>query len=108
MESARLVLHLGHCLATNMVVKEGQKVRFMYRETPDNGDDSGWRFFSGDESDEYANNPNNINICDINTITEIDVSIIPYLDRPIGSAFEREDTEGAFVEVKDFILSKLN
>ena len=52
----------------------------MYREMPDNEKDSGWRFFSGNESDEYANNPDNLNIYDINTIAEIDISIIPYLE----------------------------
>jgi hypothetical protein len=48
--------------------------------------DSGWRFLSGYESDEYMNDPD----------------IVPFLDAPIGSAFERPNGAGEFVEVHDF------
>lgn len=81
-----------------VVAKKKEKVRFMYREMPDNEKDSGWRFFSGNESDEYANNPDNLNIYDINTIAEIDISIIPYLESSIGSIFDRENENERFVE----------
>ena len=43
----------GACLATDMITCDGQPVRFMYRESPDNDVDSGWRFTSGHESDQY-------------------------------------------------------
>ena len=38
---------------------EGCKVGYCYREEPDGGWDSGWRFTAGDESDEYMDDPNN-------------------------------------------------
>ena len=40
------------CIATNRIMVEGNKVGYCYREEPDNGWDSGWRFTAGDESDE--------------------------------------------------------
>ena len=46
--------NLGYVLATRMLVEGKKKVRFMYRETPDNSQDSGWRFFCGEEDDEYV------------------------------------------------------
>ena len=46
--------NFGYVLATKMLVDGKRKVRFMYRETPDNNQDSGWRFFCGDENDEFV------------------------------------------------------
>lgn len=45
---------IGHCIATHAVREDGAAVGFMYRETAQFAEDSGWRFFSGDESDEYT------------------------------------------------------
>lgn len=48
----------GFVLATRMLVEGGRKVRYMYREEAiTNPIDSGWRFFCGDEDDEYLNPP---------------------------------------------------
>jgi hypothetical protein len=73
-------------------------------EATDRDVDSGWRFMSGFESDEYMNNPDNHAVYDVNTIANYDPDIIPLLDAPIGSAFERENGIGRFVEVHDFEL----
>ena len=86
----------GYCFAPTNLVEEQRKVRFMYRETPDDDNDSGWRFFAGDESDEYVNDPNNIGLFDVFTIAKIDRDIIPFLDSPFGSAFERETADKPF------------
>lgn len=74
----------------------------MYREAADRDLDSGWRFMSGFESDEYMNDANNHALYDVNTIANYDPDIIPFLDAPVGSAFERESGTGRFVEVHDF------
>lgn len=82
---------MGFALAPKQLVENRLKVRFMYREAPDNDQDSGWRFFSGFESDAYVNNPDNIGLYDVNTIAGIDPDIIPHLTSPAGYAFEREN-----------------
>lgn len=92
----------GGGFATDMITCEGRKIAFMYREAPNFEVDSGWRFFSGFESQEYVDNPDNLAIYDINTIANHDPDIIPFLDAPVGSTFERENRTGAFVEVFDF------
>ena len=87
------------CFATNRITVDGKKIGYMYREKPDTDSDfpdSGWRFFAGDESEQYTENPSNINIFLLNTICNYDSAIIPYLDAPYGSSFVR--IENMFVK----------
>lgn len=99
-----LVSGFGACFASDMITVDGHPVRFMYRETPDRDVDSGWRFFSGYESDEYANTPSNIGIYGVNTIANYDPSIIPVLEAPIGSAFEKSNDGEKWAIVTDWAL----
>lgn len=96
--------NFGYAMATKMLVDSKRKVRFMYREEPSNNQDSGWRLFCGDENQDYADNPDNIAIYDIDTILAIDKSIKPYLASAVGTALEREDENKAFVISKEFDL----
>lgn len=91
----------GYVLATKKLVDERLQVGVMYREKGDEPDDSGWRFFSGLEDQDYVDNPDNIGIYDINTILEIDKSIRPYLDSSYGAAFERNEKD-VFVMIEDY------
>ena len=63
-------------------------------------EDSGWRFLSGDESDDYLSDPQNSDVYDLNTICNYDTDIIPFLSYPAGSAFER-DLDGHFILLDD-------
>jgi len=89
----------GACIATDMITVDGKPVGFMYRQGPREPVDSGWCFTAGRESPEYMDNPDNHAIYDVNTIANYDPEIIPFLDAPIGSAFERDGETGRFVEV---------
>ena len=62
--------------------------------------DSGWRFFSGTESQEEIDNPENVEIYDVNTIANYDISIIPYLHAESETAFERIECKNEFRIVK--------
>lgn len=53
-------------------------------------EDSGWRFFSGTEDEEFSNNADNLMIYDVNTIANYDEAIIPYLNCEIGIELERK------------------
>lgn len=90
----------GGCYATDRITVEGERIGYMYRESPDFGSDSGWRFFSGSESQEYLDDPNNTEIYDVNTIANYDPEIIPFLDAPTGSAFARHSDTGEFMPVE--------
>lgn len=96
----------GFVLATKMLVEGKRKVRYMYHEEVTNPQDSGWRFFCGDEDDNYVNTPDNIAIYDINTILEIDKSVLPYLNCSIGIALEREDENATFTISSGFNTGK--
>lgn len=95
-----LAMRHGSCIATDMITVEGKPVGYMYREEPNNPQDSGWCFMSGYEPQEYMDEPGNHAIYDVNTIANYDPEIIPYLKTPIGSAFERNES-GALVEVNE-------
>jgi hypothetical protein len=85
----QLIQSIGGCMATDKITVNGELVDFMYREQPDFDSDSGWRFLSGTETQDYANNADNWAIYDTNTIANYDKSIISYLDLPIGTELER-------------------
>lgn len=84
------------CIATDKITVEGFKIGYMYREKPNpKYPDSGWRFFQGEESDEYIKDVKNSGIYDLNTICNYDSSIIPLLKSPYGVCYYR-DKMGTF------------
>lgn len=95
-----LALGQGGCMATDRIVVDGCCVGFMYREEPQFPQDSGWRFFAGDESDTYMEVPEHHGIYDVNTIVNYDRNILGYLSAKAGSEFERQD-DGSFCLVSE-------
>ena len=49
-EIAPVAKGLGGCLATDRITVDGAPVGYMYRDQPTRPEDSGWRFFAGDEN----------------------------------------------------------
>jgi hypothetical protein len=94
-----LIKPIGACYASDKITVDGLPVKYMYRDQPQFDVDSGWRFFSGTETQEYIDNPENLMIYEVNTIVNYDQSIIPYLDMPIGSELERSINE-KFIVIK--------
>lgn len=97
-EIKQLVSPMGACFATDRITVDGLKVGYMYRQDPDNEIDSGWRFLSGDESQDYADVPANWALYEVNTICNYDLAIIPHLGSPPGSAFGRIEGTDRFEE----------
>lgn len=92
----------GACLASDMITVRGKPVGFMYREARDQDEDSGWRFMSGLEDQDYMDDERNHGVYDVNTIANYDPTIIPLLDSPIGSVFERTPGAANFRPVDDW------
>ncbi|MDO5058483.1 MAG: DUF2185 domain-containing protein [Neisseria sp.] len=90
---------LDRCIATKEVSERGNAVGFMYREEPVFEHDSGWRFFSGEESDEYTDNPDNFTVLGMNEITEANPDVLPFLQEAEGAW---EWTENGFEAVADW------
>ena len=86
------------CLVTDKVSKEGCKIGYMYREDSYSMfDDSGWRFFEGSEDEEYMSDPENSTAYTLEEVIKMDDSIVPYLDKEVGTSFYK-DENGNFIE----------
>jgi len=96
----QLIGPMGSCLASDKITVDELPIGYMYREEPEEENDSGWRFLSGTETQEYIDDPNNSMVFEINTVANYDASIIPYLKSPIGSEFERVENSDKFAEIK--------
>ena len=90
-----IVTAKGACLASDRIVVDGCQVGYCYREKPESEDDSGWRFFAGDEKLAYLDDADNLGLYEVNTIANYDEGIVGVLDYPVGSAFKRSES-GAF------------
>ncbi len=97
----RLIPPMGACIATDQITVEGVKVGFMYREELHSELDSGWRLFSGTETQEYLDDFDNSEIFDLNVIANYDPAIIPYLKMPIGTSLERVEGKDEFVVLEE-------
>ena len=91
--------YIKRCFVTNNILYEGVSVGYLYREDPDQEDDSGWRFTTGTETDEYMDNPDNSSYVSVGAVLSQDDSFIDLLESPSGIAFVKNN-EGGFVEVQ--------
>jgi hypothetical protein len=96
----QLIESIGSCVASDKITVNGELVGYMYREEPDFETDSGWRFFSGHESQDYVDNPENLAIYNVNTIVNYDEAIVPFLNLPIGSELVRTKEDTVFQIIK--------
>ena len=96
----QLVEPMGSCLASDKITIEGFPIGYMYREDPEEENDSGWRFLSGTETQDYIDDPNNSMVFEVNTVANYDTSIIPYLKSRTGMELERVENSNEFTEIK--------
>jgi hypothetical protein len=86
------------------VTRDGEPVRYLYRETPDHAEDSGWRVFAGDESDEYANTAGNASVLPLRDLLARDKELESILRTPAPCTFERKDAAAPFEKIDDAAL----
>ena len=86
-EYASLVERNLGCFVTKKAMESG-KIGYMYREEPEpNCPDSGWRFFVGDEDDDYVNHPDNVVVVGLDTVCSINPGILAYIYAGYGRSF---------------------
>ena len=88
-EIVTLISNMGGGMVSDQITVEGRPVGYMYRQAPNHEADSGWTFMAGTESQEYADDPKNWSICDLNTAANFDRAIVPYLESPVGTRLDR-------------------
>lgn len=87
---------------SEMCFARGECVRFLYREHPDQPEDSGWRMFTGHETDDYSNDPKNTRIIEVGLMLDRDPSLLQPLKEGIGAVFERRTKEEPWNRVTDW------
>lgn len=95
---------IGGLMVSKMVTDQNIKPRFMYREKRTRPEDSGWRIFTGFETDDYINDPNNTGIYNPSSILKVDPSLQSILLKGIGAVYERTDDDSEWYRVTDFEL----
>jgi hypothetical protein len=88
--------YIKRCFVTNRVLEDGQRVGYLYREEPDDENDSGWRITAGDESDDYMDDAGNLAYVSLGAVLSEDDSFRELLDEPTGSAFARNPETDEF------------
>jgi len=96
---AQIVIKRGHplwcdCAELKALVSEAalateSGARWIYREAPDNPDDSGWRVFEGSEDDAFANDARNIRLVTVGSLIDRDPTLAAVFREEHGKACER-------------------
>ncbi|MCC7545846.1 MAG: DUF2185 domain-containing protein [Aquabacterium sp.] len=84
------------CYVTRRVIDDGCLVGYLYREAPDDDEDSGWRITANDESEDYMDDATNLAYVSLGVVLNLDDSFIDLLDEPAGCAYLRNPETGHF------------
>ncbi|WP_328452497.1 DUF2185 domain-containing protein [Amycolatopsis sp. NBC_00438] len=88
-------------LVSARVARDGAPVTWLHREAPDNEEDSGWRVFAGDETQEYVDDAANCRLLPLRELIRADPGLEELLGHPAPAAFERAGPDVAFVPVPE-------
>ncbi|CAM1352200.1 MULTISPECIES: DUF2185 domain-containing protein [Tenacibaculum] len=94
-------LNIGAIFISNKILKDKEPPAWMYREESENEGDSGWRVFSGNEDDNYLDNPDNFKLVSSEQLIAIDESIKANLLAPYGFSFEKNPETNDWEMVDD-------
>jgi hypothetical protein len=86
-------------LVSARVAREGAPVRWLHRDAPDNDQDSGWRVFAGDETQDYVDDAANCQVMPLRELIRADPGLEDLFVHPAPAAFERATPDVAFVPV---------
>ena len=93
--------YLKKCFVSNHIMHDGYKVGRLYREEPEDENETGWTFMSDYETQEYVDDSKNLQYIAIAKVLNIDDCFINLLDEPVGSIYVRDDITGTFFKVED-------
>ena len=98
----KYVENAGSCIVTKSLLNGETKFRWLFREEPLNNIDTGWMAFGDSDNDEYVNDPKNLSVVDLNTLINIEPTILNVYEMPVGTdlIFIEEDGEKYFINAK--------
>lgn len=76
-------------IVSKKVREGGWKISYGVREEPTRDTDSGWYFCVGDETDEYVNDPGNLELWTVNSALIYDSDLADHISAPYGTAIVR-------------------
>ena len=83
-------MKIGYVIVSHEIMKLGKPIGYCYREESNDENDSGWRFFSGDETQEYADNADNFSMYNAISIIEIEPKITEFFGLSSPVEIERD------------------
>lgn len=89
------------CIVSNRISVDGENVGYCYRQKEKLGkNDSGWRFFAGDEDETYLKNPENFGVYKLSIVCNLDKNVREILKSPYGTEL-RVNEEGKLAKVEN-------
>ena len=88
-----LTVSLKYAVVSHHISRENEIIGFLYREAAVFENDSGWRIFSGAESDEYVNQTEHFDTILLQDILANHPEIKPLLNEISGAWEWNDDTE---------------
>ena len=98
----KYVENAGSCIVTKSILNGETKFRWLFREEPLDNIDTGWMAFGDSDNDDYVNDPKNLTVVDLNTLINIEPTILNVYEMPIGTdlIFIEEDGDKYFINAK--------
>ena len=98
----KYVENAGSCIVTKSLLNGESNFRWLFREEPLDNIDTGWMAFGDSDNDEYVNDPKNLSVVDLNTLINIEPTILNVYEMPVGTdlIFIEEDGEKYFINAK--------
>lgn len=85
------------CFVTQRILRDRARVAYLYREEPDNDDDSGWRFMANDETQEYMDAKGNVQYVSVGRVLSCDDAFVSLLGSGEGTAFVLDVASNTFL-----------
>ena len=98
----KYVENAGSCIVTKSLLNGESNFRWLFREEPLDNIDTGWLAFGDSDNNEYVNDPKNLSVVDLNTLINIEPTILNVYEMPVGTdlIFIEEDGEKYFINAK--------
>ncbi|CAM3218528.1 DUF2185 domain-containing protein [Streptobacillus ratti] len=89
------------CIISNRITVDGENVGYCYRQKEKLGkNDSGWRFFAGDEDENYLKDPSNFGVYKLSIVCNLDKNVREILNLPYETEL-RVNEKGILVKVEN-------
>lgn len=96
-------------LVSKMTFDENLPIRFMYKTVPEHLNDTGWRLYTGYESEEYVENElANMLPVPLQKVCEMDPTLADLLTYNAGTVWERTPESKSWERVYDFKIPSAN